>query len=258
MVFPQGRFSRAALSALGACGFHAAVNSTAWPGDAQEAPLTARDLLDVAVTRYPSVPLFVRRYPRDVFDFAFDALFQKPLLAVEHHGFFRHGYGRFADFVGELSTLSPKVAWMPLGQTVMSSCVLKQTGEGQCALRHFASVLRFANPSTADLSLSLEKPEADGDVEAVRVGDQKVPFEIRSGVLKYAACLRAGETLNVSVLYPPRPRTRRSPSWQYRLAAAGRRALCDARDNYLARSERVLAICEKAKTAFLRVSGAGS
>jgi len=114
---------------LKTCGFLAAVNTTAWPEDWQESPLTIRDLLDVAVTRYDSFPIFVDGNPRDVFDFAFDALFQKPILAVEHHGYFRQGYEPLAQLVHDISAFSPKPNWMPLGKTVMSSCVLKQMGE---------------------------------------------------------------------------------------------------------------------------------
>jgi hypothetical protein len=247
MVCPQGRFSTKAIRALKASGIAAAVNTTPWPVDYREHCLTIRDLLGVAVTRYESFPIFVRRYPRDVFDYAFDAMFQKPVLAVEHHGFFRHGHTALAKLVQEVSTLSHKVVWMPLGRTVTTSCVLKRTGDEHFALRHFTPVVRFRNPSPSNLTLSVEKPEQEGQVEAVLVGNQRVPFEVHSGLLKYAACLAVGEELNATVLYRETPRASRSPSWKYRIAASARRMLSELRDNHLSRSERVLSFAEKTK-----------
>lgn len=252
MVFPQGRFSTKAIGALKAYGIAAAVNTTPWPVDQMEYPLTIRDLLEVAVTRFESFPIFVRHYPQDVFDYAFDATFQKPIFAVEHHGVFRHGYTTFAKVVNDISQLGSKVEWMPLGRAVRSSCVYKRTSDDQLALRHFAPDLRFRYPSQTSLTLSIEKPEQDGHVEAVLVGGQKVPFEVHSGFLKYAACIEPGGELNAAVLYRQPPRASRSPSFKYRIAASTRRLLSDLRDNQLARSERVLSFAEKIKSAVLR------
>ena len=139
---------------------------------------------------------------------------------------------------------------MPLGRTVMSSCLLRRTGDGQAALRHFAPVLRLRNPEPARLALALEKPEQDGLVEAVLVRGRKVPFEVDGGLLKYAADLGVGEELNVTVLYRKTPRVSRSPTWKYRVAASARRVLCEIRDNHLARSEPLLAFSEKIRGMF--------
>ena len=247
MVFPQSRFSTKAIGALKTCGFEAAVNSTPWPVDSGDNPLTIRDFLQVAVTRDDSFPIFVRRYPRDLFDYAFDAFFQKPVLAVEHHGFFRQGYGPLTDFFRNASNLDSKLVWMPLGRTIRSSCILKKTGEGQFAVEHYSPTLRLKNPTQSDVLLSLEKPESSARVEAVVIGGKRIPFEVNSGRLHYAARLGAGEELNVTILYRQVPRTTRKPSWKYKFTASARRILSDARDNYLARSERLLSLVEKIK-----------
>ena len=252
MVFPQGRFSTKAIRALKACGLAAALNSTPWPVDYRENPLTIRDFLEVAVTRYESFPIFVRRNPREVFDYAFDALFQKPVLAVEHHGFFRDGYEGLAKLVSEVSSLSSKVAWMPLGKTVTSSCVLRRMGDDLFALRHFSPVLQFRNPILANISLLVEKPEQDGLVEAVVVGGQRVAFEVSSGFLKYSVSLRSGEELNVVILYRQTQKASRRQSWKYCFAVSVRRLLSEFRDNHLARSEGILSFAEKIKGMLAR------
>ncbi len=247
MIFPHGLFSTKAIYALKACGIDAAVNSTPWPVDYRENPLTIRDLLEVAITRYGGFPVFVRRYPRDLFDYAFDAMLQKPVLVVEHHRFFRRGHKALVELVRGISTLSPKVAWTPLGRTVTTSCLLKRKGENLFTLRHFTPVIRLKNPSPSNLALSIEKPEQDGHVEAVLVGNRKVPFEIHSGFLTYEARVAAGEELSATVVYRTTPRARRSLSRKHRFIASARRLLSDFRDNHLSRSERVLLFISKVR-----------
>lgn len=252
MIFPQGRFSRKAIPALKACGFDAAVNTTVWPVDHETSPLTIRDLLQVAVTRYDNFPIFHRRYPGVLFDHAFDVLFQKPVLAVEHHGFFRQGYTAFANFVRDVSTLHPNLTWAPLGRTLASTCVLKQTAADSFRVRHFMPALRLANPTSNQISLTLEKIEGEGRVESVTVGGKPVSFALESGSLRYTATLAPGEELNATITYKPSPRPARHATWKYRFDAAARRILSDARDNYLARSERVLSAAEAIKQLVAR------
>jgi hypothetical protein len=247
MVFPQGRFSRAAINALQAHDFAAAVNSTPWSEDIGEDSLTIRELLEVAVTHYRSLPIYVRRYPHEIFDCAFDAFFQKPVLAVEHHEFFRHGYSSLTAFVQDLGKLNTNLSWMPLGKTLTSSCVMRLTGNSQYTVRHFTPTLRLRNPASGEISLRLEKPEDSGRVEAVLVGGNPVPFEVDSGWLRYPANLQAGEELDVSVCYQKTPYVALATSWKYELGASMRRLLSDFRDNHLAKHERVLNLANKLK-----------
>jgi hypothetical protein len=252
MVFPQGRFSTAALAALKISGFNAAVNTSPWPEDVGANRPTIRDYLQIAVTRYAGVPIFVRRSPRDVFDFAFDALFQKPLLIGEHHGYFREGYGPFSQLMREFATLDARLAWMTLGNTVAATCTLKLLSDGVYAARHLAPLLRLKNPTCADIVLKLEKPESGTDVNAVIVGGRRVPFEIHNGRLTYEARLGVDEELSVSIAYRQVPRTERKLSWNSRLRVFTRRVLSDTRDNYLAQNEKVLLLAEKFKRALAK------
>jgi hypothetical protein len=251
MVFPQGRFSTKAIRALKACGMLAAANTSPVPVDHDENPLAIRDLLEPAVTRYESFPIFLRRYPRDTFDYAFDAMFQKPILAVEHHGFFRSGHKELVKLVQDVSSLRGKVRWMPLGTVVRTHCLVRRTGDKQLALRHFAPQLSYKNCSQYRLALSIEKPEQEGTVKAVVVGDQEVPFLVHAGLLKYSAHLAAGEELRAQVVYHDTYRPGRSVSWKYRLAASARRLMSELRDNQLARNEHLLSFSERMKAKWL-------
>jgi hypothetical protein len=247
MVFPYGKFSTKAVRALGACGVHAAVNTEAWPRDHGGSHPTIRDHLDVAMTRYEPLPLFIRRYPRDVFDFAFDALFQKPILGVEHHEFFRDGLEALGKLVREVSSLSPRVKWMPLGRTLESSYLLRRTGEGRCALRHFMPTVRIRNPDPNELQFAVEKPEWEDRVDAVLVNGREVPFEVRSRRLTYGIRLGPGEEADVRIRSRAARRPIVVPSWKYRINVRVRRMLSEIRDNQLARNRHVLALAVKTR-----------
>lgn len=249
MVFPQGRFSTKAIRALKECGYLAAVNTSLWPVDSAESPLTLRDILDVAVTRYDGFPIFGRRYPRDVFDFAVDALFQKPLLMGEHHAFFKTGFEPLRWIARELATLETPPVWKPLHGTLTSAFVVKQVASGHCAARFFTPLLKLWNTNREPCLYSLMKPEGPGLVETVTVGGESVPFEWESGFLKCDVRLGPGEEREVKVFY--RGTEKRANhyrrSWNFRSRVFARRMLSDMRDNYLSKSDRLLATAEKVK-----------
>jgi hypothetical protein len=258
MVFPQGRFSIAAIGALKNCGFFAAVNTSAWPVDWNKSPSTLRDALDVAVTSYERFPIFVRRYPRDVFDYAFDALFQKPVLVVEHHQYFRNGFARLEALAQNLARMAPALTWMPLGQAVMSSHLVRRSSDSQWALRHYIPEFRHRNLAASDLVFAVEKPEAEGSVEAVLVDGKPVPFDVQAGWLRYSVAARSGYEVRGKVLYRRLSLHPRKSPWKYRLGVSGRRFLSDLRDNYLARSEWMLRIVETLMKTLRRRSPAAS
>ncbi|HEX4997493.1 MAG TPA: hypothetical protein VFY29_04680, partial [Terriglobia bacterium] len=93
MVFPQGKFSTVAMEALKRNNYEAALNSTAIPVDQPRSHgLTLADLMTPAVMKFSAFPLFMRRYPRSLADFALDLFLGKPAILVEHHDYFRNGY----------------------------------------------------------------------------------------------------------------------------------------------------------------------
>jgi len=125
MVFPRGRFSTEAVAALKATGYLAAINGDVCPASEKA---TLRDLLQVAVTRFSDFPLFGRRYPRDLAEFAFDIFVGKPAVAVEHHGYFQDGYGALESFVEQLNALDDRLEWTNLA-TICSHAHLPKTAD---------------------------------------------------------------------------------------------------------------------------------
>src|SRR6266480_5816731 len=88
MVFPQGIFSEAAMSALKHTDLIAAVNNDVVCAGPHRCAITISDVWDIAVMRYSNFPIFTRRYPWEgVENFAFDALLGKPVLILIHHDY---------------------------------------------------------------------------------------------------------------------------------------------------------------------------
>ena len=95
MVFPQGKFSNAALQALKRNGYLGAINTEATPVD-------GRIVSDL--------PFFLRHKPEDVTD-----SIHEPLFIVLHHDYFKNGYGRLTDFVDALNVKQKTIKWTSVG-----------------------------------------------------------------------------------------------------------------------------------------------
>jgi len=131
MVFLRGKFASPALAALRISGYLAAVNTTCFPTDAGEELLTIAELLSPAITKFHGFPLFQRRYPQRLIDFAFEESF----LGGRFYSFSitttsLDGYDRLEAFVDDLHTLEPKLTWAPLATQLMQSCMTRSLAGG--------------------------------------------------------------------------------------------------------------------------------
>jgi hypothetical protein len=259
MVFPQGRFSSPAVLALRNGGYLAAVNTTCFPTDAGAEPLTIADFLRPAMTRFYGFPIFQRRYPKRLIDFAFDVFLGRPVLIVQHHEDFRDGYGAIEAFVGGLNRLAPGLAWRPLSDQLMESCLMRALSESAMEVRFFTRRFRFkhARSPRTDLMLSKAEPDASA-IAGVRVGGQSVPFSFEDGLLTFRHRAEPGRPIEVEVLArarPPAPAPKRLGA-RHTAGVIARRALSELRDNALMRHPRLLAAATGLATR-LKVTGSG-
>ncbi len=111
MVFPQGRFSSEAMKVLKEHGYLAAFNSSLRANDKKELP--AIEYQRPATTIYHDFPLFLRRYPKDKFQFVQDIALGRPILIVEHHSIFRDGYNTMTTLVDWINSLGD-IKWTSL------------------------------------------------------------------------------------------------------------------------------------------------
>ena len=236
MVFPQGRFSTSAMLALRTSGYLAAVNTTRFPTNAGAAPLTIADFLRPAITKFHGFPLFQRRYPRRLIDFAFDVFLGRPVLIVQHHEDFRDGYQQLEEFVNGLYRLEPKLTWGPLSYQLMQSCMVRSLSEGSMEVRFFTRQFRFKNaqPHRTSLVFSKEEPDAS-TISSVVVDGTSVPFSVKNGLLTFEHQADAGQAIDVTILDRsrlPAP----TPKWRgvtHTVGVPVRRALSEFRDNIL-------------------------
>ena len=243
MVFPQGRFSLPALVSLKANNYLAAVNSSPLPAySGASASLTLADFLTPAVTRYGGFPLFVRRYPAGLEQFAFDLFFGKPLFAVEHQGYFKDGGASLEEFVTGINSLT-RLQWTGLDAILKKSYLERELSDEITGCRVYTNHQIIENHAERDRTFIVTKIEAgDVPIQHVLVNGQPARFIVIDNVLEFATRIPALSSTVVEVVYDnrlpcaelERGLARRSHVW-------ARRMLSELRDNVLCRSHLLLA-----------------
>ncbi|HWE16469.1 MAG TPA: hypothetical protein VG758_04710 [Hyphomicrobiaceae bacterium] len=242
MVFPQGHFSSLALRALRANGYLATVNTTCFPTNLDAHPLTVGDFLRPAITKFHGFPIFQRRYPKRLIDFAFDAFLGRPLLIVQHHGDFRDGYQHIEAFVKGMQTLDPQLGWDPLSHQLMRSCMMRSLSEHSMEIRFFTRRFHFQNahPSRTNLVFTKEEPDLS-TISNVLIGGRPVPFAIKGGLLTFEHHMGAGQAIDITIVDAPGPTAPMfKPSVTHSVGVSVRRALSEFRDQTLVRYPRLL------------------
>ena len=252
MVFPQGLFSGEAMQVLKAEGYLAAVNSGILAANEKAPSVTVEDVLDVAVMKYSGFPLFNRRYPsQSDIEFRLDFFLNKPLLGVEHHGFFRNGLDSVDRFITRTNLISDRVKWATLGTIATHTHLVKRCPDESWECRIYGPVTVIENPTDSPVRYRIQKFEADpGSIGAVSVNDRDIDFIAEEGRLTFEAVIPEHSSSAVRVVY------RRSdgditlgmnPHKPLRVWL--RRRTCDLRDNYLSRSRRLAHMASLARRA---------
>jgi hypothetical protein len=237
MVFPQGRFSTASLKALQGNGYLAAVNTTPIPEDADPRNgLSLREWLDVAVTRYHGFPLFVRRYPGDLVNFAFDLFLGKTLLVVEHHTAFRNGYREIAEFVAALNSLNPEIRWGSLQDAVSRSPLERDLSHDTVGVRLWTNYGVLSNGGARSRHYVVQKAEdADAPIRQVLVDGAPAQYVVDKGLLKVELDIPplSARVLEISHYATRRAVGRRRVGLRAALGIHARRRLSELRDDLL-------------------------
>src|SRR5437773_4197655 len=160
MVFPQGIFSEAAMSALKRTDLIAAVNNdVVSAGPHRRAPMIS-ELWDTAVMGYSNFPIFTRRYPWDgIENFAFDALLGKPAIAVIHHDYCSDHCARLVNFIERLNALQYAPTWRSLGEVVRRSCRQREVSPGVVEVEMYGTELRIENRSDQPKHFAIRRRE---------------------------------------------------------------------------------------------------
>jgi hypothetical protein len=242
MVFPQGRFSTGAISALRANNYLAAVNTSCFPTDYVPTELRMADFLRPAITRFHGFPVFQRHYPQRPIDFAFDMLLGKPALLVEHHQYLGDGCKKLEEFVRVLHRIEPKLSWPTLTSQLMGSCWVRRHMIDSFDVQFFTKRFRLKNTESSKCNFQLEKIEPDASlIRAVLVDGRSMSFTSGEDRIRLDVEIEAGETKEIEVVDHNRPSTpARRSGISYSLGVLFRRELSEFRDNALSRHPKML------------------
>ena len=255
MVFPQGRFSTAAIPALRANNYLAAVNTTCFPTNSGLDDLKVGDFLRPAVTRYNGFPIFQRRYPQRLFDFAFDLFLGRPALVVEHNEYFSNGCGTLEDFVAELQKLEPALSWPTLTTQLTRSCMKRSLSNGSVEVQFFTRRFQLVNNEQGPDRFLLSKCEPDSAaIQEVLVDGISMPFFFEKGFVRLDVKADEGQVRNIEIVDRRQPRRANGFGLVHNTGALLRRGLSEFRDNTLARHGGLLKIAKGAARG-LKVTG---
>jgi hypothetical protein len=250
MVFPQGLFSSEAIKALDDCGYLAAANTD--PCTSNTPPdLVLRDLMDVSVTRFGGVPVFVRHYPQDVAEFAFDLFLGKPALAVEHHDYFRNGYEDLSAFVKRLNSLDRELEWNNLTAICSRACLKRVMPTGDVHVKFYTNRFRLANGGTQleTYLLSRQWP-SDGPLPHVTMNGREWMCQRLDGRLTMSVPLDPGQAADIRI-FPERSADASVVSWKptnmYSTRVLIRRVLSEFRDNYVETNKLMSALLSEVR-----------
>jgi hypothetical protein len=246
MVFPQGVFSTIALKALKCNKFTAAVNSGVFPADSHVG-LSILDRLQPSVMSWESFPLFHRRYPVTVADFAFDLFLGKPALIVVHHDDFRDGYEAISGFIKKLNALDSDIRWQGLGEIVRRSYWVKRESDTHVFVRMSSHALLIDNETANTVRYSISKCETNNvPLDGVYVNGLPVATVMAGQFLEFEVDVEAQASVDVTVMYRnPDPGSGKEAGLRERAKILVRRYLSEFRDNYVSKSRFLQALTKR-------------
>lgn len=241
MVFPQERYSKAAIAALRGQPYLAIVNTICFPTDCEPDDLRIRDFLMPAITRYHGFPIFQRRYPRRLVDSAVDLFLGKPALLVAHHDYFRNGVAPLEEFVDALQRIEPGLTWPDLASQLEESCLSRRLPDGSAEVRFFTRRFKLLprDGDTGRYLLSKHEPEQKR-IEAVLVDGKATQFGFDGELLNLELSAESGQVRGIEIV------DRRDGDEpvkgfgiRHNACVFARRALSEFRDNTLSRHTRL-------------------
>jgi len=236
MIFPQGIFSKAAMSALKRTNLIASVNNDIVSADPCPRAITVSDVWDIAVMGY-SFPLFTRRYPWEgIENFAFDALLGKPAIAVIHHDYCSDHGTRLVNFVKQVNALRCAPTWRNLGDVVRRSCRQREDLSGAVEVEMYGRELRIENRSDQSKRFLIRRRECEPSaIQRISTGAQEIGWGQIDGLINFEIDLNPDESRVIKIRFHDFVvKERNGDNLPYRFKAMLRRYLCEVRDNYVA------------------------
>jgi hypothetical protein len=240
MVFPQGIFSEAAMSALKHTDLIAAVNNDVISADPHPRAITISDVWDIALMRYSDFPLFTRRYPWEgIENFAFDALLGKPVIIIIHHDYCSDHCKRLVDFVYRLNALKCRLTWRSLGDVVRRSCRQRQLSPDVMEVEMYGCELSVENRCEQAKRFLIRRRECEPSaIREICGGSGLIPWNSMNGHINFEIELSSGESKMIGLKFHELAGDGcKGDNLLYRFKTMLRRYLCEIRDNYIVKSK---------------------
>jgi len=244
MVFPQGVFSEAALSALKHTGFIAAADHGTISVDPHPRTIAVRDFWDGAMTSYSGFPIFTRRHPWEgVENFAFDILLGKPVLIGIHHDYCGNQCQRLVDLVDRLNALNCCLTWQSLGELVKRSYWRRELSPGVVEVKMYGTELQIENRSHEGKRFVINKRESEPSlIEEVRATSRRLAWRFSDDRIQFEIQLQPHESTTVRVRFHELGANgHNDETISYRLRTMLRRYASELRDNYVMTNKLILA-----------------
>jgi hypothetical protein len=235
MVFPQGIFSEAAMSALKRTDLIASVNNDIISADQHPRAIRISDVWDIAVMGY-TFPLFTRRYPWEgIENFAFDALLGKPAIAVIHHDYCSDHCARLVKFIDQLHALPSAPIWRNLGEVVRRSYRQREVSPAAVEVEMYGTELRIENRFAQSKRFFIRRRESEPSaIQRIGADAQEIAWRQTNGRIDFEIELNPGENQVIKIeFHDLAGKERNGDSLPYRLKTMLRRYLCEMRDNYV-------------------------
>ena len=235
MVFPQGIFSEAAMSALKRTDLIASINNDIISADRHPRAIRISDVWDIAVMGY-TFPLFTRRYPWEgIENFAFDALLGKPAIAVIHHDYCSDHCARLVKFIEQLNALPSAPTWRNLGELVRRSYRQREVSPRAMEVEMYGTELRIENLSGQSKRFLIRRRESEPSaIQRIGTDGQEITWRQTNGRVDFEIELNPGETQVIKIKFHDLTgKERNGDSLPYRFKTMLRRYLCEMRDNYV-------------------------
>ena len=257
MVFPQGKFSVEAMQVLSSANFVAAVNTEPHPAY-NPLTLTLRETAQPAVCRYARFPLFLRKYVGQYSreEVAFNLFFGKPILIVDHHSVFSHPEA-LVEQVSMINGMTNRIRWANLETAVTNSSLRRRTSDGAIRIRAYSRVVHVANDSDSSDRFSVEwnHDEECPSIEAVLQNGIPASFDTDDSTIRVSAELPPHSSGEFSLWYRNNFPTLGKLGFGSNVRAFVRRRLSEARDNYVSKNDRALALAQALRRQLSKARG---
>ena len=248
MIFPQGRFSKEAIAALGdSKEVLCAVNSTVIPTNLISGEISFRDTLMPALEPFCGFPIFVRHAPLELSKFALDFFLGKPAIAVVHHDYFEADYTCLEDFCRACRNIEAEVSFGPIGELLSKVFLIRTIAPDEDEVRFFTSRFSFWHSQEDNKKYRLMK-RVGGDglaVDKVLVNGKVVPFRKDNSDIIIDIDANKSSCYGMEVEYK---KSVSSPShsfgFRHNVGVAMRRFLSEFRDDWICRNETALRISQ--------------